>query len=373
MVVESANEFDLVPACGALLIADGDWLRGNVCCWSSKQQGRLPDWPATDQLSRGRARRRIGPWRSSGTRAQQCRFSTWLHAQEHICGTIPREPANRQSRYCLLGQLGDPMMIRAFAAFAAMLLLGACAVTTPAVPARSPETTAASPGAEPSDAAIVDGSQSYDDLTAEDWVTFADYLVTVRVDAERRLPKEPGEAEVGEGMQVREVDVTMTSVLWRRPTARDVSPQTASWASGGWVFSRENERPVRLAGAAWLIVGKTYLMPTTHEKLTRFGVRWRWIPMSSTSMFPFDDGVIGKGERIPLQDGSTYAGKSPGIDRPLRDDVWGKPSTELVEILESARPHAAALPFMADDPKARVEAMQKAAPTPPKDPRERVG
>lgn len=236
-----------------------------------------------------------------------------------------------------------------------------------------PSSPAQASPAEPIDPILTDaGMETFGDSKAEDWVTFADYLVTIRIDAERRLPREEGEADVGEGIQVRQIDATITSVLWRRPTsaATDV-PKHASWPSGGWVFKGAKERPIRVAGAAWLVVGGTYLMPLTYMKFFKPEPRWEWTPMTAASMLPFEDGVIGKGERIPLAAGQFYDGTSPGPDSVLRDAIWGRPAADLVDTLNETEPYPEARPFMDQDPLTRLAAVQRSAPQPSKGPGER--
>ena len=72
--------------------------------------------------------------------------------------------------------------------------------------------------------------------TAVDWVTYADHVVQIRIDSERRLTATDEERANGEGLIGREVMVTTERTLWSRPGTANPPPARMVWDDGGWIF-----------------------------------------------------------------------------------------------------------------------------------------
>ncbi|MFT4294017.1 MAG: hypothetical protein QM582_01230 [Micropruina sp.] len=222
------------------------------------------------------------------------------------------------------------------------LVILACALATLTAcvsprPSRSPEP------APPSTAGI--GQEVLPSATPIDWATYADHLVTVTVESERRLPISEDEREAGEGSIARELTMTVTDVPWSRPGTSTAAPKTLTWPELGWTFDREGERPLRMSGVPWVEVGRNYLIPVTFiPKGDGDALMDMWIPLGLQNQLPFQDQVIGKGEEIPLGNGEIYAGKTRGTVSTVRDRAWGKGSSDLVELLRTTAP----------DPRARM-------------------
>lgn len=127
---------------------------------------------------------------------------------------------------------------------------------------------------------MAEGLEALPSGSAVAWRTYADHLVVVHVDSEKRLRPTIDEIEAKEGFIPRQVTLTVKSNVWSRPGTRSRTPTTMKWTSGGWAFSGSKEQPLRLDGVPWLLTGHDYLVPITYTALTPNSVdKATWIPL----------------------------------------------------------------------------------------------
>jgi hypothetical protein len=197
--------------------------------------------------------------------------------------------------------------------------------------------------------------------TATDWVTYGDHLVKVRIDSEQRVPPTAVEVEAGEGLIGRRVSLTIEETLWSRANAPAAAPKTLQWDAGGWHFKGGTERPLQYSGVPRLEPGHTYLVLINYGPMSLDGTGPSvGMPLSGLAMLPFDDNTIGKGEKIPLDDGSTYAGTSRKGATAMRDTLWGTTAQTAVATLRQTAPYPVAAQHMSKNPVQRYRAVLEA-------------
>lgn len=172
--------------------------------------------------------------------------------------------------------------------------------------------------------------------TVRDWVTYADRVITVRIQSEgRREPTEEG-VRLGRRSTHRKVTWTRQAVLWANPArpAED-APSTLTTSGGSWSSQRDGAHPEAFGGDPILFVGHTYLAVLTHSASGEARAR-EWITMA---MLPFDDGRVGDGERYRGWQGQAE----------LLDAVWGKTGDEVAALLRRTPIDPRARPFARED------------------------
>jgi hypothetical protein len=171
---------------------------------------------------------------------------------------------------------------------------------------------------------LAEGLEVLPSSSAVAWVTYADHMVVVQIDGDKRLEPTKDEVEAGEGFIPRHVALSVKKVLWSRSGTPAKAPTSMTWASGGWVFHGKVEQPLRRDGVPWLIPGHSYLVPITFTALSpNSSDKAAWIPLGSENAMPFDGGVVGRGEKIMI--GSTaYNGSNPTGETAMRDFAWSK-------------------------------------------------
>jgi hypothetical protein len=208
-------------------------------------------------------------------------------------------------------------------------------------------------GRETSDLAAGDASALPFD-TAQDWVTYADYLVEVTVDSERAIPTAPssfpatakgrpppasGDVHLG-----REVTAsTSSSPVWTRPTLvrSRLLPTSISLAAGGWVVHDGKRKPFESGNRPRLEIGRHYLAAIAYADPSLAGGDgsgpMEWLAFALLSL---DDGVVGE------------AASSGG---PMARSLAGKTRAEVAAILTQTPADPDAAPYMAEDPVRRFQ------------------
>lgn len=190
------------------------------------------------------------------------------------------------------------------------------------------------------------------------WRTYADYVVVVHVDREKRLPLTEEESKAEEGLEVRKVDLTVSSVVWSQPETKREAPTRLTWSSGGWIMHGDAEQVYSRDNVPWLVVGHDYVVPIAFTTLNSEAPpeEARWIPVGSENAIPADGGELGAGETIMIND-EPYEGKSPDGSTPMRDSVWGRDFRSIADILGRAKVDPAARRYMDLMPVPRYEAV----------------
>ncbi len=200
---------------------------------------------------------------------------------------------------------------------------------------------------------VAHGLDALPSATLTDWVSYADTVVVVRVIAESRGVLTAEEAEAGERLELRFVDLDISDTLWSGP--RGLTPSGEITVSpNAWVVSAHAEdRLLVFPHAARMEVGHEYLVPLIHD--AAFDSPWQ--ALSVGSVLPFDDSVVGQGEAMRDE---------AGAEAPLEDlseaaqQLWGLNSEGVARALASTSPDSAAKAVSSLPPTERYRAVQKA-------------
>lgn len=195
---------------------------------------------------------------------------------------------------------------------------------------------------------VAAGDELLPSATAQDWVTYGDLLVRLRVTGASELPPTEEEVAAGEGFIPRGVVLDVEQVLWRRPSFDMATPRTLHWSVDGWRFHGESRTPIRLQGEPTLAPGHTYVAMITHLSVTDRVRQPGWIPLSVTSILPDQDNVLGKGDRLAGVKSDTSEGLTT-----MQRSVWRQPVSTLLTILRAERPDPSAAQWMAAPPDIR--------------------
>jgi hypothetical protein len=220
------------------------------------------------------------------------------------------------------------------AVFAILALSGGCSAPDSDLPG-SPS---ARPRGEPASSATRDLAFPSD--TVQDWVSYADRVVAVEITGEGRRPPSEEEIALGRVSRFRMVTWQRRRVLWANPARPEEDPPaTGSTYGGSYASDRDEGEVEAFGGDPVLVVGHTYLAVLTHTALGGdVGLPREWLPVA---MLPFDDDLVGDGER--------YRGWTGQEE--LLSAVWGRTGAQVTELLVST-------PV---DPKVRPYAEQDAA------------
>ncbi|MFF9915621.1 hypothetical protein [Streptomyces sp. NPDC013457] len=192
------------------------------------------------------------------------------------------------------------------------------------------------------------GMDRYPSGSANEWVTYADYVAVVTPMSETEIAADATEVERGEGMIGRQVTMRVDKILWSSPQAAAPAPQTFNRDSSGWVFKDADRAKFALHERPRVELGHTYVA-ALHWEPERCSEGdptepAHWVGLGAGSALPFDSGVINKGE----YEGSVQEAPAPTvpadtqgieiIDLPVTEVMSGKGETELVNLLEQAVP-----------------------------------
>jgi hypothetical protein len=199
-----------------------------------------------------------------------------------------------------------------------------------------------------------EGAQALPFETAQDWVTYADYVVEVTVISERPIPTAPSSfpatakgrppAAGPRDVAGREVTATTSSPpVWTRPSLipTRLLPASITIAGGGWE-ARGDEKARTSSGQHRPEVGRHYLAASTYADVSLAGGDGRgpteWLTLE---LLTFDNGVVG--------DAPTASGDS------WPTSLEGKHAAEVAAILAQTPADPAAAPYMDEDPVQRFQ------------------
>jgi hypothetical protein len=234
------------------------------------------------------------------------------------------------------------MRTRLFSAVAVPVLITGAAVATLALrdggaQARSPRPAVL----------VSSGDQLLPSETLTDWVTYGDHLVLATVAGERELAPTAEESEAGEGFVPRVIELRIDRVLWSREGA-PAAPASFETDLDGWQFHGTKRTPVRLRGEPMMSVGRQYVLPIVHLDRTKRVSVAGWCALSPDSIFPYRDGVLGRGDVIPSL---RAQGRSTPTD--ARGPFYGERPARLVAALTATPPDPAASAAMHRPPDER--------------------
>jgi hypothetical protein len=170
-------------------------------------------------------------------------------------------------------------------------------------------------------------------------VSYADFVVEAVATKATRLPPTDQELQNGEGLSIRMVSMTVESVVWRSASPTHEPPSTFSLPSGGWSYHKgQPEVPFRLADAAKLEMGHTYLFPLVYGVTTS-----GWETLGRYAILPFDSQVVGHGETILGASGFPI---NPMAEQgSARAELWNRRLSQARAVIESTKPDRTAAQY----------------------------
>jgi hypothetical protein len=199
-----------------------------------------------------------------------------------------------------------------------------------------------------SDSAIDDGYRP--DVTAGDWLTYADHVVVATVLAEKDL--RPVRETRGEGWYDRRVTLRVDELLWSNRQAEHPAPKTFAYKTWGYRFTKgdpANRVRVAVEDRPRVELGHRYI----------FALAWeasrcspgdapqpgQWRHLAQDSILPYDGEIIGTGEMEGSHQDASKARAALLPDDPnfsLEDAMLGCTTDDLLDALAKATPAPAA-------------------------------
>jgi len=220
---------------------------------------------------------------------------------------------------------------------AVLALANACTST-----AEEPETKS-----RDGDVVIGEAEELLPGETLEDWRTYADHVVRVRVDSEKRGRLTPEEMKNGEGFVDRTLSFSVEQVLWSSPHAA-APPSRLTLQLDGWAVKGDRDLPVRFEGEPMIEVGNEYVMPIVRLTPGRQVAIPQWSNLSVRAILPISGEVIGRGDALVGGDPS----RSPAAGR-----LWGRRVASVASELAVTRLPQKAAPYMQLAPTDRLNAI----------------
>lgn len=184
--------------------------------------------------------------------------------------------------------------------------------------------------------------------TISDWVTYADYVAVVTVQTDKL--REPTKAEVqrGEGDMLRDLTLSIDTVLWTNPVGTTKLPATIDWEAIGSAFSDGGKVTTQLAirNAPRMELGHTYVLALyRHAQVCSEGDEREafWDGLGGEGILPYDEQSIGEGESQGVSQGIANAKTQTGT---IESEFAGRDAKTLADSLMTAKPHSTKLaPF----------------------------
>lgn len=195
------------------------------------------------------------------------------------------------------------------------------------------------PGASEVRIVLAEGNDRYPSQSANDWVTYADYVVVATAVSEHEIPPDRSEIERGEGLIGREIAMRVDRVVWASPTAPVPAPEAWSRTAMGWAFAGSVKDRTKLGklDSPRIEAGHTYVIALDWAPDPCRPETGEWLGLGEGSTVPFDGGVLGVGEyegRVQtLQQAFARRNGSalPALEEQLAGRGVGQLSAELAE------------------------------------------
>jgi hypothetical protein len=191
--------------------------------------------------------------------------------------------------------------------------------------------------------------------TAQDWVTYGDYLLELRATSEVTLQPDEDELAAGEGLFRRRFAFAVERVLWRRPGVRHPPPTEHHSVSGGWQFEKGDLKTrKRFNDPDQLRVGDRYVGIFTHDGqgAAEGGAEW-WC----FSRLPVEK------DKIRRLNAKPYSGSAAVLTQ-----LRGLTPNEAGALLARTPPDPAVVPYLDQDAIDRYQLKVRAEGHPPAKP-----
>jgi len=188
---------------------------------------------------------------------------------------------------------------------------------------------------------IAEGSDKYPNITAEDWVTYADHVVVATAVDDEALPLDEDAAATGEGAVDRVVTMQVDDVVWTSAEPRHEAPATFEWSGWGWALQDGERVEMAAADEPRVEVDHTYVMALVFEpEFTDGGTPYpaKWVSLGSDSVIPYDGTALGVGEVQGAVQSEPKVLDQDAVNYSLEDEMAGKSVDELVTALSDATP-----------------------------------
>ncbi len=188
---------------------------------------------------------------------------------------------------------------------------------------------------------IAEGSDRYPNVTAEDWVTYADHVVIATAVDDEALPLDEDDAANGEGGVDRMVTMQVDDVVWTSADPRHEAPTTFEWSGWGWALQNGERIEMAAEDEPRVEVDHTYVMALVYEpEFTDGGTQYpaSWGSLGSDSVIPYDGTELGIGEVQGTIQSEPTSPDPDAVDYSLEDEMTGKSVKELVTALNDATP-----------------------------------
>jgi len=196
---------------------------------------------------------------------------------------------------------------------------------------------------------IGEGKDRYPSQTAEDWATYADYVVVVSAIKETQLEPRASEVERGEGLVGRLVNLRVDQIVWSNPSTAVSPPKSFAWQGSGWLF--HDGHPDQLTRFAIedrprVEVGHSYIIAIIWQpakcSLGDSPEAAQWVGLGEGSTIPYDDQIVGNGEfegsRVIQGAVSTASQTAPSENVKIEDMMAGRAGRDVAAVLKTATP-----------------------------------
>lgn len=185
-------------------------------------------------------------------------------------------------------------------------------------------------------------------LTVDDWVTYADYVVVATASKQDEIAPTGLELKRGEGLILRDVSLNVDEVLWASPNAAKKMPGSFHQTALGWKFSGDdltNRQEMAARGSPRIEVGHTYVMAVEWEPARCAPgdqVPSGWYGLGAASVLPYDGGKVGQGEMEGTERSVSAAriAAKEDPDRSVSSIAIGQPAEYIRALLTDASPEA---------------------------------
>ncbi|GAA1710882.1 hypothetical protein GCM10009809_04060 [Isoptericola hypogeus] len=191
------------------------------------------------------------------------------------------------------------------------------------------------------DVVVAEGSDRYPNLSATDWVTYADHVVVATVVTEREIPLSAEEEAAGEGSMDRHVTLSIDEVSWTSADPRHPAPAAEiDFPAWGWAVQDGEKIPMAGDDTPRLEIGHTYVLalvwePAIDDPTTPIPARW--VTLGADSVLPYEGGIgVGELEGARRSQPVSVSANDPNFS--LEDELAGESVSALVGVLDAAEP-----------------------------------